>query len=713
VIVIRQSAARRAGLVCVSGLALAAGLAPSVSAQPGPPVFTDAQAQAGAAIYAAQCAACHGAEAQGSSIGPSLKGAEFLGKWGGVPLDRLFAYMRSSMPPGAAGAVDDGTYAGALAFLMRENGAAAGDRALPADTVQLAAMTAPLPPPVRSGAFLGIAGLGSSDAAPGAVDIPDRLAGLTSVTDRMLADPPPVDWLSWRRSHSAQGWSPLDQITTQNARDLQVAWSQALPTGPNMNEPLVHDGVMFVHAYGDEVWALDGATGRVLWRYQRHAAEGAPRASKKTMALYGDRLFVATADVHMVALDVRTGLPVWDTPVTGAGAMRIPGGPIVAEGVVMTGVATQAAGGAIIAGFDAATGEQIWTFNTVAQPDQPGGDTWNGLSAEERSGGSSWTSGSYDPGTGLSYWGAAGTYDTAPLRLRSEGENNDGLYTNATLALDPATGRLVWFYQHMPNDQWDLDWVFERTIADIQVGGETRRVVMTAGKPSLFDILDAATGEYLGSVDMGLQNFITAIDPETGAKTYDPALIPAGGNDDIVVCPNGGGGRNWPPTAFNPVTRTMFAGARDVCMHMVPLEGGGGLLTTGVTLTSIPSERSAQDGMQGIIQALDMETGEIAWEVRQRSPLATGFLVTAGGVAFAGGTDRRFHAYDQANGDVLWSEGLIDGPSGAPITYAVDGRQYVAVVVGHGNPLSGSATTPEIPPAPIGAAAVIVYALPE
>jgi alcohol dehydrogenase (cytochrome c) len=349
----------------------------------------------------------------------------------------------------------------------------------------------------------------------------------------------------------------------------------------------------------------------------------------------------------------------------------------------------------------------------VAQPGEPGGDTWNGLSAEERSGGSSWTSGSYDPQTGLAYWGAGPTYDTAPLRILVEGENNDALYTDATMALDPKTGDLVWWYQHMRNDQWDLDWVFERTVADIQIGGQTRRVVMTAGKPSLFDILDAATGDYLGSVDMGLQNFITDIDPETGEKAYDPGLIPAGGNDDIVVCPSGGGGRNWPPTAFNPETKTMFAGARDACMHMVPVEGGGGLLTTGVTLTSIPSERSAQDGMHGIVQALDMESGAVAWEVRQRSPLATGILLTGGGLAFAGSTDRRVYAFDQSNGDVLWSDGLIDGPSGAPVAYAVDGRQYVAVVVGHGNPLSSFNMAPEFPAAPVGAAAVIVYALPD
>src|SRR5690606_30388113 len=185
-----------------------------------PPAFTAAQADAGAAVYAVQCAACHGAEAQGSSIGPPLKGSAFLGKWGGAPLDRLFVYTRNSMPPGAAGVVDDHAYADVLAFLMRENGAAAADSPLPPDPARLAAMTAPPAPPTRAAPFRGIAGLESCDAAAPAVEIPDRFANWPPVTDRMLADPPPGDWLSWRRSHSAQGWSPLDQITTQNVRDL-------------------------------------------------------------------------------------------------------------------------------------------------------------------------------------------------------------------------------------------------------------------------------------------------------------------------------------------------------------------------------------------------------------------------------------------------------------------------------------------------------------
>ena len=710
---IRDFSARCARLAGVSGFALALIPASHALAQSGPQ-FTAAQAEVGAAAYAQQCAACHGPEAGGASMGPPLRGGEFLMRWGGAPLGDLFAYMHSSMPPGAPGSLPRESYASILAYLMQQNGAEAGGAELPADEMQLAQMEAPAAPAQERPDLLpGVQGLEPPSNIPDWPAPPDRFAAYTPVTDEMLSDPAPEDWLTWRRSHRAQGYSPLDQITTQNVRDLGLAWSLALPAGPNMNEPLVRDGVLYVHAYGDEVFALDGATGRVLWRYQRHAPEGAPRASKKTMALYGDRLFVATADIHLVALDARTGRPVWDRLITDRPGFRNPGGPLAADGVIVQGLTTQAAGGALIAGFDAQTGEQFWTFNTVAQPDEPGGDTWNGLPAEARSGGSVWTSGSYDPQTGLAYFGVAPTYDTGPLRNRVEGENNDALYTDSTLALDPHTGELVWFYQHMKNDQWDLDWVFERTIADIELDGATRRVVMTAGKPSLFDILDAATGDYLGSVDMGLQNFITEIDPETGEKTYDPALIPGGDNGPMTVCPNGGGGRNWPPTAFNPETRIMFAAARDVCMDMFPTGDGSGLLSTGVSLRAVPSERSAEDGLFGIVQALDMETGEMLWETRQRAVHSTGVLATAGSLLFAGSVDRQLTAYDQATGEALWSEGLISGPSGAPITYSVDGKQYVAMVTGHGNPLAAPSMTPEIQTPPVGVAAIHVFALPD
>jgi len=677
------------------------------------PDFTVDQAKAGAAAYAQQCAVCHGADLNGGPFAPALRGRPFLAKWGGAQLSELYTYVRASMPPANTGGLEEKTYAAILAFQMQENGAKASGRELTPDTARLAKFAVPSAAP-RGAVFarLGIGGVSSRTPLPIWPAPPDRFANYTPVTQAMLAKPPPRNWLSWRRSHRGQGYSPLNEITTKNVKDLRIAWALSLPGGPNMSEPLVRDGVLYVYGYGDSVFALDAASGAVLWRYQRHLPEGVAKTSKKTIALHGDKLFLATSDLHLVALDARTGRPVWDKLITDRPGFRNPGGPLAADGVVMQGLTTQEPGGGLIAGFDATTGKHLWTFNTVAMPGEPGGNTWNGLPANERRGGSVWTSGTYDAETGLALWGVAPSYDTGPLRVRKAGENNDALFGDTTLALDPHTGKLVWYFQHMKNNQWDLDWVFERVIAEIDLKGERRRVIMTSGKEGLFEMLDAKTGRYLTTVDMGLQNFVTRIDPKTGDKTINPNLIPGGLDHAITVCPHGGGGRNWNPTAFNPETARLFVAARDVCMDMVPVEEGG-FLSTGVNIDYAPPEGS--DGRYGVLKAIDMETGKIAWEHRQRAPYTSGVLSTAGGLAFVGSVDRQFIAHDQATGEVLWQTGVSETPNGAPISYEVDGRQYVALVTGHGNPLAAglSELTPEIAAPPVNGAAIYVFALPE
>ncbi|HEX9805606.1 MAG TPA: PQQ-binding-like beta-propeller repeat protein, partial [Alteraurantiacibacter sp.] len=468
-----------------------------------------------------------------------------------------------------------------------------------------------------------------------------------------------------------------------------------------------HDGVLYIYGFGDEVLAFDAKTGSLLWRYRRHLPEGAALTSKKTMALWGDRIYAATSDLHLIALDAKTGRPIWDKPITDRPGFRNPGGPLVADGVVMQGLTTQEPGGGLIVALDAATGEYLWTFQTIAQPGAPD-DSWNGLPADERRGGSVWTSGSYDSETGLALWGTAQTYDTGPLLVRKEGERNDALYTDTTLAIVPRTGELKWFFQHMKNDQWDLDWVFDRTVATLEVAGEPRRVVMTSGKEGLFDVLDAKTGKYIKTVDMGLQDFVTAIDPETGEKIIDPAKLPQK-DKTVFMCPHAGGGRNWSPTSFNPDTQDLFVVARDVCMAMVPASPG--FLSAGVNIDyAAPPDG---DGKYGILQALDMREGKVKWEVRQRAPYDMGVLTTAGGVLFTGSVDRQVMAYDQETGREIWRMGLAGVPNASPITYAVDGRQYVAMVVGHGNPLSfGIPTTPELVMPPVDNSSIYVFALP-
>lgn len=671
-----------------------------------------AQVERGRTAYATNCAACHGERLTGSQFAPPLRGGAFLTKWGDAPLAQVYDYMHSSMPPANAGGLPDDDYAALLALIVRENGGNNGGKPVPSGGDQLAGLAMPPPPAVGVRDGVGVGGLADGATLPPWPAPPDRFANYTPVTEAMLSNPAPENWLTWRRSHKGQGYSPLEQIDTGNVGQLHVAWAQALPPGVNMNEPLVRDGVLYVFGYGDSVFAFDAASGTSLWRYQRRLPENTPLNSKKTLALYGDKLFTATSDNHMVALDARTGRQVWDVPLTDRPDMRVPGGPLAADGVVMQGLASQAPGGGLIVAFDTQTGKKLWEFETAAKPGQPGGDTWNGIPAGERRGGSQWTSGTYDAETGLALWGVAQSYDTGPLRDRKPGMNNDALFTNSTLAFEPRTGKLVWYYQHMKNDQYDLDWVFDRVIGEIDIGGKRQRVVITGGKEGLFDALDAATGRYLKTVDMGLQDFIVAIDPETGVKTPDPDKLPGRDKGPVFMCPHAGGGRNWSPTSFNPETGLLFVNARDICMELVPAAEGG-FLTTGVNVRYAP--RPGSNGLHGVLQALDVETGKVVWETRRRQTPDMGILTTAGGLLFTGWMDRQFVAYNQATGKELWSTGVTGVPNASPITYAVDGKQYVAIVTGHGNPLAFGVpdVIPETQLPPVNSSAIYVFALPE
>ena len=704
---------------CTAAVIFVLVLAASSSLAQAPRAYTAAQAAAGRAAYAQYCAACHGENLQGGQFGPTLKGGIFQGHWGGVPLSELLVYLRRSMPPTSVGQLNDATYAAILARLMADNGAAAGEVALVADPAALEKMVVPGKAvsgqqQLRAGGFMNV--------TPG-VRVPEwpkranPLQRYVPVTEAMLSDPPPDEWLSWRRGHEGRGFSPLQQITKENVGRLQMAWSLTLPAGPNTIEPLFHNGVLFVFAYGDRVFALDGETGDELWRYERHLPDGQRLNSKRAMALWGDKLYVATSDVHIVALDAKTGRVVWDRDV-GQGAGSISGGPLVANGVVMQGITgAQIPGGSSIAALDAETGQPLWRFHTVAQPGQPGGDSWNGLPVEKRSGGSVWTSGTYDAELDLAYFGTGQTYDTGPLRFPSgkPGVTNDALYTDTTLAFHPRSGQLVWYFQHMKNDQWDMDWAFERAIVPLQVKGKTRKAVVTSGKEGWFDVLDAATGEYLDHFDMGLQNFITGVDPQTGVKRIDPAKLPGGLDHPITVCPFDGGGRNWMPTSHDVERGVFYVVAVDACVALTPVPAGqrGGFLSTGVNPSISP--RPDSDGRYGLLQAIDTHTGKTLWKARQRAPQTTGVLATAGGVVFAGALDRRYSAYDAATGAKLWSVGLPEVPNGTPISYSINGRQYVALIAGYGSP---STTTwpglvPEITLPPVRSSAVFVFALPE
>ena len=655
------------------------------------PSFTHEQAVSGQAAYEAGCASCHGETLDGGELGPPLRGRLFLQQWGGKSVAGLFSEIAATKPSSAPGTLGESAYAELTAYILQENGVRPSAGALPSDLQALGSLVVPSYGRTASGGLPGGAFL-----PPPPDPRPNPLDDITPVTDEMLTDPPQEDWLTWRRTNDAFGYSPLDEINRVNVGELRVAWSWSLPPGSAEVAPLVHDGVMFVHGHGDIVQALDAATGDMLWQYSHWARGGRSPSVKRSIGLGGERVYLPTSDGRIVALDVRTGEVVWDQQVSDDERYAMTAGPLVAQGMVMIGTTGRAPGGNYIVGLDAATGEEMWRWWTIARPGEPGGESWNGLLLEERNGGSIWVPGTYDAEVGLAFFGVAQTYDTGPLLepLRGPGVTSDALFTNTTVALDPDTGELVWYYQHLPNDQWDLDWIFGRQVLTLPVDGVDTKVVATAGKVAIYDFLEAETGAYVDSLDLGLQDLITAIDPETGAKTIDPAMMP-GPNHVVTVCPHAGGAKNWIPGSYDAASGTMFLPLTEFCMDLTPgPEGTVTSLSSGVNWTVRP--RADSDGNYGRLQAVSFETGEVLWTYRQRTPWMSGVLATAGGVVFGGDVERYFTAFDTQSGEQLWQVRLSDVPNSPPISYAVDGKQYVALTAGHGGGISVD-RTPLIP----------------
>jgi alcohol dehydrogenase (cytochrome c) len=681
------------------------------------PTYTSVQASSGQAAYARFCARCHGANLDDGEFGPPLRGKVFVGRWRGRSLAELDTLVEKTMPPDSPGSLSDRTYTELLAFLLAQAGVSASDVELSSERTALATQLIPAEP----GALDLRAALGPSGGlAPGTV-LPawpakrSVLETLTPVTDAMLQSPADADWLTWRQSFADAGFSPLTQVNKGNVGTLRLAWALALPAGPNEATPLVHDGVLFVHAYNDHVLALNAATGDELWHYARRLPAGITPSVQRNIALYADMLYLGTSDSHVVALNTGSGRVVWDQPIADPQIWRVSGGPLVASGKVMQGVVGRAPGGAFIVGLDAATGLEAWRFHSIAQPGQPGDASWNGTPPEQRSGGSVWTAGSYDPQLRLAFFGPAQTYDTAVLQQapRHSGVSNDGLYLDSTVALDPATGRLAWYFQHLPNDQWDYDWAFERQIVQLPLGGKLTKLVITSGKLGIYDALDAAGGQYAFSIDLGIQNLVTSIDPKTGAKTLDPVRYPDG-RRPVSVCPHPGGGRSWIPGSYNPHTHVVYLPMVESCMEMIPLEKGEhGPLSSGYRWSLRP--RPDSDGKYGRIQAVNLATRKTVWVARQRAPQSSGVLDTAGGVLFAGALDRWFSAYDDASGKLLWQQRLSDVPSSAPISFAAHGKQYIAMVVGYGGPqtVTFRSLVPEIPVPPARSSSIWVFELPK
>ena len=555
------------------------------------------------------------------------------------------------------------------------------------------------------------------------------VADFAPITDAELEDPAPQDWLMYRRTYDAWGFSPLADVNRDNVSQLRLAWSRAMEPGEQETTPLVHDGIMYLAHPGDVIQALDATNGDLIWEFRRHTLT-AGKTRVRNIAIYADKVFHFTKEEpHLIAVDARTGSLVWEVQVDG----DFSSGPIVAAGRIVSGRSCSPVDGpraCYIAAYDPDSGRELWRTQTIPRPDQPGGDTWGDLAYAERRHVGAWGVGSYDPALGLIYWG---TSVPAPSLERVRGTpGGDVLYSNSTLALDVDTGAIAWYYQHLPRDNWDLDHVFERFLVDARIepdpaavpwirpglpSGERRKVLTgIPGKTGIVYTLSRDNGEFLWARPTLHQNVVTRIDPETGRVSVNEALI-VDAFEEILVCPGRSGGKNWPAGAYSPKTGLIYQPQQNLCM-----------LHTGNTASATPEEVYASSVVfvqdptirddpypVGRVDAVSVTSGRTAWTYQQRAGMISGLVATGGGLVFGGDVNRRFKAFDDRTGDVLW-ETIVSAPvSGHPISYAADGRQYIAVPVGGGTAEPERRVLsmhPEIKPSR-GINALFVFALPE
>ncbi len=515
----------------------------------------------------------------------------------------------------------------------------------------------------------------------------------TPVTDAELQNPDPADWLNWRRTLDGWGYSPLDQVDRDNVGDLRLVWSWGLEPGVSQTTPIVHDGVMYIANPGNVVQALDARTGDFLWEYRREMDERLrPAAQMRSLAIYEDLIILNTVDAHVVGLDARTGEERWDTDVApDQDGFGFSSGPVIADGTVVAGLRgceRFREDTCYIVGVDGRTGRLLWRTSTIARPGERGGDTWGDLPLLFRAGSDAWIPGAYDPVSRLVYYGTA---QAKPWSRDARGTDGDALYSNSTLALDPETGEMRWFFQHIPGDSHDMDETFERILIDY----DGRQSVFSMGKLGILWELDRTTGAFTRAVDLGYQN-LADVDPETGAFTYREGMV-SGVGEMLFFCPSTGGFKALRAMAYHPDTGALYVPLNLQCETAAfgPVErraGGGG---TGGVRGRLNHFHPDAPGQLGEFQALDIRTGETLWKHRLRVPYNTAALATGGGLVFIGDWERHVFAYDAASGDELWRSRLTTMANGYPITYAVDGRQYIAF--GAGGPLGGSSWTSIIP----------------
>jgi alcohol dehydrogenase (cytochrome c) len=685
--------------LAAAGAATLLGLGNATPQASGP--FTAAQADAGHAAFVENCASCHNKTLQGGGEAPPLEGSAFISSWGQRGANELYSVIKASMPMGNADSLPPETYQQIVSFILRANGAAPGTAAFTGENKDKIASFATGKTP---------AGLLDAPVAPAArrrapvlqmgLIVAGEVKNYTPVTDEMLAHPSQNDWLMHRGNYQAWDFSRLAQINTANVGSLQLRWVYAMDEGGRQQfNPLVHDGVMFLsNNRTNTVQAVDAKTGEMIWENRIGPVLDNLENATRTMALYGNLLFYGATSATVHALDARTGKEVWHTVISTYKDDKV-GGMTVIHGKLLVGL-TRCDDRTVqdhcwIAAYDTANGKLLWKTLTIADKGTQGGDSWGNLANDQRAGADAWITGSYDPVLNLTYWG---TGQAKPSRRDQRGTDGDALFSNSTLALNPDTGKMQWYYQNAPGESLDLDEVYERVLVD---HGD-QKVVLEVGKTGILWKLDRTNGKFLDLAQTVFQNVWVKFDKKTGRPTYRDDIIHQKPGVAIASCPSPEGGHDWPATSYDQPDDLFLIPLSQTCA----MYGAGGQEFY---------EMPGSNGNLGRISAYEAKTLKPVWTFQQRAPFLTSIISTAGGVGFVGDFDRVFRAFDVKTGKTLWDTRLGTGVQGFPITFSVDGEQFIAVTTGTqgGSPVQKPATMlQEVHRSQTGQA-VYVFALPK
>ena len=493
------------------------------------------------------------------------------------------------------------------------------------------------------------------------------------------AEEEPQNWLMYSGTFDSKRHSRLDQVHNRNVNRLELKWTHQLSALDRAETtPLVVDGVMFITEAPSNVLAVDAATGRPYWRYEHELPEDLRICcgrNNRGVAILGDTLYMSTLDAHLAAIDARTGNLLWAAEAADyrSGYSKT-AAPLIVKDKVVTGFA---GGEFVIRGFldayNASTGTRDWRTYTIPSPDHPDNQSWSGDSW--RTGGSpTWITGSYDPELDLVYWGTGnpGPDYNGDVRI------GDNLYADSALALDGDTGDLSWYFQFTPHDVHDWDAIQIPVLTDLEVDGRVRKVMMWANRNAFFYVIDRETGEYLSGTPFAKQTWAEGLD-ENGRPIRRPNTFPT--PEGVLVAPDASGGTNWQSPAYSPRTELFYVMAFDGEAEFYIRDEeyiDGERFTGGGQQRMLPI-----DSYTSAVRAIDPRTGNRRWEYQVQPQTWSGLLSTAGDIVFGGTVDGYFYALDAVSGEELWHISLGAEVRAAPMTYAVDGQQYVAIAAGN------------------------------